>query len=241
MRAPAFLLLALSSTASSLQQPFQPAQTPAPVARRQQDGCLANYYSCSSQGAAFNGICCQYGQVCSLDSSNQPACCPANAVCTGTAPTTFATPGPQSVSFVPNTYFSFPYAVTSFADAGQCSSAVSACSANYAACTSQLAGGNNNGAGGVTVVVGGSTTVAGAGQAGVTLPTASASSVCSSLSSQACMGLQAGMCTGAGVTSAGFYFGSGTGNAAPRATGVGVGMGIMGMGVGVGLGWMAGL
>lgn len=90
-------------------------------------------------------------------------------------------------------------------------------------------------------MVGATTTVA-AGGVGVTMATASATSICSSLSSVACLGLQSAMCSNSGVTSGGFYFGTGTGNAAPRVTGMGMGRGLVGVGVvGVGLGVMAGL
>lgn len=93
---------------------------------------------------------------------------------------------------------------------------------------------------GVTVVVPGpgGTTVVGGGQAGVTLPTASATSICSSLSSVACGGLQSGMCNAAGVTTGGFIIGTGTGNLAARQTGCGVGMMVA---AGVGLGIINGL
>jgi len=87
-------------------------------------------------------------------------------------------PTPTAVSYVPNAYFSFPYAATYFANPGYCSAAVSQCSANYAACTAQLGGQGGGGAGyAVTIVVpgGGGTTVAGAG---VTYAASSASSIC---------------------------------------------------------------
>lgn len=168
-----------------------------------------------------------------------------SAVCTGTAPASFVPPS-TSISYVPNAYFSFPYAPTSFADAAACSSAVSQCGANYDSCTSRLegaaAGGGSSG-GGVTVVVSGqagTTVVGGGGQAGVTLATASATSICSSLSSVACGGLQSGMCTGAGVTTGGFVIGTGTGtgNVAARQTGCVVGMMVV---AGVGAGFVNGL
>ncbi|OIW34514.1 hypothetical protein CONLIGDRAFT_638868 [Coniochaeta ligniaria NRRL 30616] len=247
-RTSTLLLLALSSLATASQLPFQPAETAQPLARRQQQGCLTNFYSCASQGAAFANICCANGQVCSLDASNNPACCPAkailtypelkSAVCTGTAPSSFAPPSSTSVSYVPNAYFSFPYAPTSFVDSGACSSAASACGANYDSCTSHLEGVNGGGGAAVTVVVPG-TTVVGGGQAGVTLATASATSICSSLRSAACGGLQSDLCAGAGVTTGGFVIGTGTGNgAAARQTGCAVGMMVA---AGVGLGIVNGL
>lgn len=139
---------------------------------------------------------------------------------------------------MPNAYFSFPYAPTSFADAAACSSAVSQCGADYSACTSRLEGAGGTG-GGVTVVVpgqqgSGATTVVGGGQASVTLATASATSICSSLSSAACGDLQSGICSGAGVTTGGFIVGTGTGNVAARQTGCAVGI-VVAAGVGLGI------
>jgi hypothetical protein len=171
-----------------------------------------------------------------------------SAVCTGTAPATFVTPTavPTVVSFVPNGYFSFPYAATYFANAGQCTSAVSQCSANYDSCTTALVSGSSGGSFGVTIIVpgGGGTTVAPGVQAGGGVGITSATSICSSLSSVACGGLQLSMCTNSGVTVSGFYFGTGAANAAARPTGVchGVGVGVAGMvAAGVGLGILNGI
>lgn len=38
--------------------------------------CPANFFSCEDQGSAFAGTCCATGTKCSLDKSNQVACCP---------------------------------------------------------------------------------------------------------------------------------------------------------------------
>jgi hypothetical protein len=114
------------------------------------------------------------------DSNSLPAF---SAVCTGTAPATFVTPGAAqttAVSYVPNVYFSFPYVATYFANPGYCSAAVSQCSANYAACTSQLGG--SGGAGyAVTIVVpgGGGTTVTAGG--GISVAPAAATTICTIL------------------------------------------------------------
>ncbi|KAF3765263.1 hypothetical protein M406DRAFT_102436 [Cryphonectria parasitica EP155] len=242
------LLLPSSSSilASAEPQPFHAAQTPTPARRyhaaapvealfaRATDGCIAGTYSCASEGSAFSGICCASGQACTLDASSAPACCPSGDVCTGTAPSSFAPPTTASASYVQNGYFSFPYVATSFSNAAACSSAVSACSRNYAACTADLEGSGGGGGGGVTIVVGGSTTVG--GSAAATYATATATSICSSLSSVACFGIQDSYCT-AGAT-AGFSVGSA--NAAARPTGlpcVGV---VAGVAAGVGFG-MVGL
>ncbi|KAI4870467.1 hypothetical protein F4820DRAFT_257410 [Hypoxylon rubiginosum] len=197
-----------------------------PVQKRQID-CPDNYFSCEQYGAAFAGTCCENGQLCALDAHNQAACCPTSATCTGVAPT-----GPTpTVSYVSNTYFSFPYIQTSFANSVACSSALSQCSSNYQACVSGLGGGNGE-VWGVTIVVpgGGGTTIA--ATAGTGLPSATATSVCSSLSSEACYNLQSSQCTQAGTT-AGFVIGTGNHAARPTAACVagviaGVGIGLMG-------------
>ncbi|KAH6854384.1 hypothetical protein B0I37DRAFT_28875 [Chaetomium sp. MPI-CAGE-AT-0009] len=225
------LLLAWTSVVCASLQPFQPVETAAPVAKRQQSSCLANFFSCADQGPAFDGVCCQNGQRCALDANNSPACCPTNAVCTGTAPS-FVPPdaaATTAASYVPNVFFSFPYVATYFANPGHCSAAISQCSANHAACTSQLAGQNGLGGGfAVTVVVpgGGGTTVAAGG--GLSVDAAAATSICNSLSSAACGSLRPSMCTMTGTSTAGFYFGTDSGNAAARPTGVAACAGLVG-------------
>ncbi|KAI1764053.1 hypothetical protein GGR53DRAFT_337678 [Hypoxylon sp. FL1150] len=197
-----------------------------PVQKREID-CPSNYFSCEDDGAAFAGTCCENGQMCALDAYSSAACCPTTATCTGVAPTG-TTP---AVSYVSNTYFSFPYIQTSFANSVACSSALSQCSKNYQACTSALGGGSGE-VWGVTIVVpgGGGTTVA--ATAGTGLPSATATSVCHSLSSEACYNLQSTQCTQAGVTG-GFVLGNGNHAARPTAACVagvlaGVGIGLMG-------------
>ncbi|KAI0025455.1 hypothetical protein F4780DRAFT_332169 [Xylariomycetidae sp. FL0641] len=184
------------------------------------NGCPAGYFSCADKGDVFAGTCCQDGQVCSLDAYKEPACCPTTATCTGVAPS-----NTQKPSYVSNSYFSFPYIRTSFSDQAACTSAVSQCNSNYNACVTQLA--SNDGGYGVTVNVpgGGGTTVA--ATATGTLPTATAISVCSSLSSEACYNLKSSRCS-----STGFIL---SGHAAARPTAAcmagvvaGVGLGIMG-------------
>ncbi|KAK4165836.1 hypothetical protein QBC43DRAFT_377869 [Cladorrhinum sp. PSN259] len=222
------LVLATASTVCASLQPFQPVQTAAPaaLAKRQTGGCIPNFFSCGNQGAVFNGICCANGQTCGLDTNNSPACCPAGAVCTGTAPASFVTPSPQqttAVSYVQNQYFSFPFIATYFANREDCSQAVRQCSANNAACTAQLQGQGAVGGGyAVTIAVpgGGGTTVTAA--AGVTYDPASATSICSSLSSVACRDLRPTMCTLSATAAGGFIFG--TGNAAPRPKAAHVGL-----------------
>lgn len=199
------------------------------AALQQRQGCPASYFSCEDQGlgSVFDGTCCADGQKCALDSNNQAACCPTNAVCTGTVGTPTTTQ-----SYITNQYFAFPAIPTSFPNTAACANAVSACSENYAACTSDLASGT--GGYGVTIVVpgDGGTTVA---PTHTTVGLASATSICSSLSSAACHGLQSTRCSVTG-SSAGFFVG--TENAAmPRITAgpcmigrvmAGVGLGVWG-------------
>ena len=64
---------------TAAQQVFLPVATGAAAVldRRQTTGCLANFYSCATEGAIFSNICCQYGQICTTDAASNPACCPA--------------------------------------------------------------------------------------------------------------------------------------------------------------------
>ncbi|ROW11448.1 hypothetical protein VMCG_01401 [Cytospora schulzeri] len=238
----------LSSVLANPQQ-FLPAETATPtlgrlraanpvhaLLARETGGCISGTFSCASEGSSFSGVCCASGQTCALDADNSPACCPSGAVCTGTAPSSYRAPSSTPVSYVANSYFSFPYIATSYSNAAACSKAASQCSANYAACTANLEGGGGGGA--VTVVVpagnGGTSTIGAGAGAGTTLPIASATSVCHSLSSVACHTIEDSYCT-AGST-AGFTVGSA--NAAPThmpcmgvvaGVAVGVGLGVMGI------------
>ncbi|KAH0424790.1 gpi-anchored protein [Colletotrichum camelliae] len=142
---------------------------------RRQD-CPAGTSLCSSSlGEDFDGVCCATGQVCA-------------AVCTGAAPTT-APAAPTAVSYVPNSYFPFPFIATSL-DRGECSDAVQQCSRNYESCVTQLDG---DAGFGVTVVIpgGGGTTVA---ATRVDVGT-SATPICASLSSRACHGIAYDQCS----------------------------------------------
>ncbi|KAL3961583.1 hypothetical protein ACCO45_003106 [Purpureocillium lilacinum] len=161
------------------------------LSRRQRPTVPCRHTPCpTSLGAAFKDICCQNGQTCALDANNSPACCPSGAVCTGTAPASAPTGGATApVSYVENPYFSFPYAPTTFSNSASCAAATRACSSNYNACVTGLQG---SGGYGVTINVpgGGGTTVAGAGSN----LGASATPLCSSLSSKACAKLDATKC-----------------------------------------------
>lgn len=98
----------------------------------------------------------------------------------------------------------YPFVIipTTFANAAECSSYATSCSNQYQSCLATLGGGVNG------------VTVSGA-NVGITVPAASttiasASSVCSSLSQQACFGLQTNICpqygsgTATGVATGGF-------------------------------------
>lgn len=114
------------------------------------------------------------------------------AVCTGAAPSGQPTASAsQPISYVSNSYFSFPYALTDFDDQAACESAVEACSENFDVCTANLGGGGGNFQVTVEVPGGGGITVGGSAQ---DLGQASATSVCSSLSSEACSALEATSC-----------------------------------------------
>ncbi|KAF9775232.1 hypothetical protein IL306_006680 [Fusarium sp. DS 682] len=165
---------------------------PASVIFRRDDSCPANTFRCSEElGERFRDICCQNGQTCAVDADDEPACCPSGAVCTGTAPASATGEPTAEASYVPNSYFAFPYAATTFSNEAACTSAVDACEENYDQCVNFLGDGGQYG---VTIVVpgGGGTTVQGGGQA---LGSSSATAVCSSLSSRACRNVSSDDCS----------------------------------------------
>lgn len=159
-----------------------PRQTETAPLLQNRAQCPANTFACSpSLGAVFNDVCCHSGQICALDANNNAACCPSGAVCTGIAPATGAGANPTAASsYVPNPYFPFPYAPASFANSASCVSANKACSKNYDACLLNFG------------MVGYGVTVNVPGRGGTTINGdvrsygPSATSICSSLSSQAC-------------------------------------------------------
>ncbi len=218
-----------------------PADSLAELLKRQGTNCATNYYACTNLNAA--GLCCPRTAVCSADRNNVVACCPQGAACTGTlgvatgsitasttvpfvtASTTTAGPFVQATtanagspgSTVNNAFYPFPYIATTYTNAAACSSAYTRCQSDAASCTNALIGG----AQGVTISApnGGATITA-----VPSLGQASASSVCSSLSQQACYGLQVQACQAF----------DGRGNVAPTracgglAVGVGVALGVAG-------------
>ncbi|WEW55744.1 hypothetical protein PRK78_001177 [Emydomyces testavorans] len=170
---------------------------------RRQNGCPANFDSCAFLNAP--GACCQKGTICSRDAANHIACCPLGAACTGvltqTAPSAttssgfmFPQPGTATIttaptltgSTVPNAPYPFVYIPTSFRDQAECVRSYSGCVSQYNSCTNSLGGVNG-------------VTIGGGNGAGTTVqgvpPTGNAQSICSSLSRQACYGLQEAYCT----------------------------------------------
>ena len=222
---------------------------------RRQTSCNSGFISCASLGGV--GVCCKSNAMCALDQAGHVACCPVGSACTGTinagsvmatglssgsiqpsslSSQTIITPsrtvGAVQItglrSTVPNSYFPFIYLPTSFSNAAHCSSSVSSCASAFTSCTSSLGGGANGiTAPGVTI------TGPGVGATGQSpIPSASAASVCSSLSTQACYPLQLTNCpmygtAGETAPSAATFIAP---NAAPERCaalyGVGVGMAV---------------
>lgn len=214
---------------------------------KRQNNCQSGYNSCASLGAS--DVCCSQGSTCALDQAGNIACCPSGAVCTGsirgtrtgsvtsgtntgsttgfvlggTTTSTTSTTSPGSTaqttgvggggSTVPNNFYPFIYIPTTYANAALCTSAYSSCQTASTSCYVALAGQN-----GVTVSgFGGGITVQGA--SGTVLSTAS--SICSSLSLEACYGLREGQCAGFGTGQAGTATTTGfvqVGNDGPRQT-----------------------
>ena len=200
--------------------------------KRQGDTCATNYYACSNQGAP--GLCCPRTAVCSADQRGAVACCPQGAACTGTigagatntaprstsANPTATTTGPFVIasttdnpfvqqtdgasagSTVQNQFYPFPYIPTTYTNAAACSSAYTSCQSDAAKCTAALA----SGAQGVTISApNGGATITAVPSVGVQ----SAQSICASLSSEGCYGLNVQACAS--------FDGAGAGNAAYKA------------------------
>ncbi|KAL2365765.1 hypothetical protein RJZ56_001220 [Blastomyces dermatitidis] len=212
------------------------AKEAAALAKRQ-GTCPAGFNSCALLGAPE--ACCHPKAVCSRDDANIIACCPSGAACTGrlsdsaqtsssgfmfpqpgTSATTTPPTDPTSTRpVVPNALFPFPIIPTTFSNQDACVSAYTDCQVQYSSCTASLGGVNGvtiGGAGGITVP-------------GVQPTAGNPVSVCSSLSTEACHGLQVGYCTA-------FRDGVGSGGVAARGGGgllydivVGVAVAIAGM------------
>lgn len=217
--------------------------------------CPADFNSCSKfQNNA--AACCTVGSFCTTDPAKNIACCPTGATCTGsvaiatgtttgtggggavfgatTTTSTGATPtitNAAQVSYVQNGFFPFPYIPTTYSNSAACNSAFNDCQSNYAACTGALAGNGGSGFGVTIVAPNGGVTAAPTIQS---LGVASATSVCSSLSSAGCYGIVSANCAQFGSGTGDAFIAGNTKNAAPRATaGCYVRAGVM---AGVGLG-----
>ncbi|KAF2472275.1 uncharacterized protein BDR25DRAFT_19905 [Lindgomyces ingoldianus] len=139
---------------------------------------------------------------------------------TSTATTFVQQSGSQSYvrSTVSNQYYPFAFIPTTYTNAAACSSAYTSCQTDAASCTAALASGRQ----GVTISApnGGATITA---IASVGMP--SASSICSSLSAQACFGLQVQACQAFGNGNTG-NTGAGRRNACGRIYGIGAGVAV---------------
>lgn len=208
-------------------------------------GALGNSGACCpanqacARDAAGNVACCPVRALCtgtisgtatgvSISSSTGPVLVggptPTSPTPSATATSGFVFPSTTTVgapSFTPSTLQGaiFPFVVipTSFVNAAECSSYATSCSNQYQSCLATLGGGVN----GVTV----SGANVGITVQGISTTVAGASSICSSLSLQACFGLQTGICpqygTGTGtVATGGFAVSTGFGAKATGCPGV---------------------
>lgn len=218
-------------------------------ARQNANACATNYYNCGALGAP--GLCCPRTAICSADANRAVACCPQGAVCTGAlgvSVTTTASPNPTATAggFVPaatttgdftqssnagssvrstvqNAFYPFPAIPTTYSNAAACSAAYTSCQGDAAACTTALA----NGDPGVTIQApnGGGATITPVPSVGLQ----SAQSICASLSSLACSGLQVEACRS---------FGGEQGAATRVVCGGGYWMGAGAAAVGIAGGWV---
>ena len=168
--------------------------------------CPANYNGCTNYNEP--GVCCTNTAFCTVDSNAHLACCPSGKVCTGTVAvstisgavvtsysglvTATGTGNFQFISTIQNAYFLFPVIPSTYANAAVCSTAYNTCQVEYSSCLVQLGATSGTVLNGVTISASnGGTTVTG-GAAATTV--SDGASICSSLSSQACQGLQSSVC-----------------------------------------------
>ena len=213
-------------------------------------------HPCATMGYSNMGppVCCPKNAVCALDQVGNVACCPDNSVCTGTiaasngptggaAAATSTTEAPtgapsasishaiSGTSMVPNSYYPYPVLPTAYTGADDCSASYTACQAESAKCTGFIEGG------GYGVTVGGDDGIITQQAA---LGPSSAEAICSSLSQEACHGLDVSMCSTLGgaakatAAAGSFVVGSQTSNggAVPTRRAMMYGLGF-GMAVGI--------
>lgn len=184
---------------------------------------------CPTQCSEMNSLaCCPKDTICGLDGAGNIACCPNNAACTGNlgggevaataapiagsnakpAGAAAATHAISGDSTVANSFYPYPYLPTTYANAAQCTASFSSCQMESAQCTGLLEGG------GMAVTIAGPN--GGVTQAGA-MPVASAESICSSLSVEACHGLALTQCAtlGGAKGAAAATFDAGMASAAP--------------------------
>ncbi|CAP97838.1 hypothetical protein E8E15_011279 [Penicillium rubens] len=215
MRASRWIWIAatfLTSTVHSTETaPFTPAEEATAnkrafevlrILRRAEDNCPAGFTPCSELGNA--NACCKHGTNCSRDDANNIACCASGASCTGSLTGTKTT-GTGTMFMFPSGATAtttesgtaaitgsrldgaYPFVVvpTTFRNAETCSSYYSVCQSEYAQCTGALMGRYG-------VTIGG----AGEGKTVQAVTAASqATSICSSLSVEACHGINLGYCS----------------------------------------------
>ncbi|KIX04907.1 uncharacterized protein Z518_05778 [Rhinocladiella mackenziei CBS 650.93] len=226
------LLVAFLHTAQAVNDNYSPYSDPlfglsndAILVKRQ--NCDSGYNPCSNVGA--DTVCCPSDTNCALDEAGHVACCPFNAVCTGTidgsitgTSSTTSSQGPvlggtTTSSTTATSFPGFTSETTGVAGGGSTvpnnfypfiyipTSYANAdlCSTAYSSCqtASTSCFVSLAGANGVTVSgLGGGITVQGASGTIIS----SASSICSSLSAQGCYNLQETQCSifgsGSGVT-----------------------------------------
>jgi len=244
-------LLSLPPTSAVQYSPFLPPHDNPPT--RLDDitnikllfGAFKRDSSTTCSGMGNSKVSCGDKAVCAVDGAGNVGCCPFNSVCTGTiaaggaAPTnapsagsTAAAPAPaishaiSGTSTISNQYYPYPVLPTTYANTADCSTSFSSCQAESAKCTGFVEGGGYG------------VTVSGAG-GGITqqaaMGPATAESICSSLSQQACHGLQLAQCStlgGANPTATANSFVVGSSNAGATKGAVLYGMGV-GMAVGL--------
>ncbi|CAI7624246.1 unnamed protein product [Penicillium glandicola] len=169
------------------------------ILRRADDNCPSGYNPCTALGNAN-------GTNCSRDDANNIACCATGASCTGsltsatttgtgtafmfpsaaTATTTTESGSASTTGSTLDAAYPFVVVPTTMSNAESCSSYYSLCRSEYTLCTGALMG-----------LYG--VTIGGAG-GGVTVEAVTASSqatsICSSLSAEACHGINLAYCSG---------------------------------------------
>lgn len=205
------VLIATATTFLASAANTSPFELPAGTRRHdgylfpRQNPCQSSQQFCP--GTNGDSGCCSTNSQCATDEAGRVACCPSGAVCTGQLSNTAidqagATPSTTQatsttgvnggLSAVANAYYPYYYLPTTYPNADLCTSAFSSCRSEFSKCTSSLETGGNG------------VTVSGAG-GGITaqpaLGTASAASICSSLSTRACYNLGLGNCPMYGTAS----------------------------------------